>query len=532
MTFDFGNALFIGSLAAPLLVGFVGILVNPEDRDRLGLGASLLLLLGSIGLSLLGERQILTPFAFMNAPITLSVSKTGISLHIALVLTLVILFWLALKSDKPTTLYRFFLVQISLSAGFLAFMSGQFMIRYIALDIVGLIAALLVLNAFREPQGLKKFIIVFQILRLGDLFLLVSILLTNTFAGTYDIPKLIAAAVALPPVSRTWVFLGFILAVMIKLAIWPFGIWLRHARESARRADFWTAGFLMPGLGLYLLYRITPIIHADSGFQSVLLIFSVGSFFLAYLKNIRQRSPKDRFLLFSSLLGCFALAAAGVPGTNFFGYFLTALTLVRLTCYLDEELNLAGVRFGSCLLTILANGLFLWVNASVWPTLFMILWGLMTLLWVGRAALVFPAGTREVKRQRYSDELTTTEDASNGLLIRIAGWVNQKFEKNLLSNGIAAVSRGFVGMAAWLRDHIEGGFERIWSGMAQGLTQASEVTLTTLEVKPAEKTDDLIDGALQKLADYESNVLKTTLRWDLALVPLFLLVILVLLFVI
>ena len=532
MIFDVGNALFLGSLAAPLLVGFVGILVNPEDRDRLGLGASLLLLLGSIGLSLLGERQILTPFAFMNAPITLSVSKTGISLHIALVLTLAFLFWLALKSDRPTTLYRFLLVQISLSAGFLALMSGQFMIRYIALDIVGLIAALSVLNAFRETQSLKKFTIVFQILRLGDLFLLVSILLTNTYAGTYDISQMIAAVVALPPSSHIWVFLGLILAVLIKLAVWPFGIWLRHAREEAHGVGFWTAGFLMPVLGLYLLYRIVPIIHAEPRFQIAILVFSLGSLILTLLMYLRKMIPNDRFLLINSLMGCFALSVAALPGTDYFGYYLTALTLSRLVSFLGKPIIQEGTGAWSGVSLLLVNGLFLWANASAWPLFWMILWGVFTLLAAGVVGFLLPGGARGGQCQVFSAEMPSSVGASNSLLIRIAGWVKQQLEKNLLSNGFAAVSGGFVRMAAWLRDHIEGGFERLWSGIVQGLIQASEATLTTLEVKPAEKTDDLVEGALQKLAVYESNVLKKTLRWDLALVPLFLLIILVLLFVI
>ena len=532
MTFDFGNALFYGSLAAPLLVGIVGIFANSKDRDRLGLGATLLLLLASIGLSLVGERQILTPFTFMNTPINFSISQTGVCLHIALVLALALLFWLGSKSGRPTTLYAFLLVQISLSAGFLALMSGQFMIRYIALDIVGLIAALSILNSFSDPTGLKRFIVIFQILRLGDLFLLLSILLTNAFAGTYDIAQMISTAAELPPSSRTWVFLGFVLAVLIKLAIWPFGIWLRYTREGAHGVGFWTAGFLMPVLGLYLLYRIVPIIQVEPGFQIIILVFSLGSLILTLLMYFRNMIPNDRFLLMNSLIGCFALSVAAVPGTDYFGYYLAALILTRLVIFLGEPITQAGTSSWLWIPLMVVNGAFLWVNASAWPTLFMILWGALTLIASRQIGFLFLAGARGSQPNPLSADTPITEDALNSLLFRSAQWVNQKLEKNLLSKGFSAVSRWFVVLAAWLLQHIEGGFDRIWSGMARGLTRVSEATLATLEVRPAEKTDDLVDGTLQKLAVYESNVLKKTLRWDLALVPLFLLVILALLFLI
>jgi len=124
------------------------------------------------------------------------------------------------------------------------------------------------------------------------------------------------------------------------------------------------------------------------------------------------------------------------------------------------------------------------------------------------------------------------EEASRSLLTRSAAWLNRKLETNVLIKGYSALSGSLVGLASWMRENIEAGFESAWSAMTQGLVRSSEATLAALEVKPAEKTDDLVDGALQKLAVYESNVLKKTLRWDLALVPLFFLVIIVLLFII
>jgi len=532
MTFSIGNALFYALFLAPLLVGILGIFLNPKVRNQVGLVLAVLLFFGSIGLGFLGDRKILTPFFFMGAPIYFSISQTAVYLYGGLLLALVTLYWLDSRTIRNLNRYPFILINLSISAGFLALMSGQFMIRYMALDLVGLIIALSILGPFQENQNLKKFLVLFQILRLGDLFLLVSILLTNTFAGTYDIGEMIAAAAEMPPSSRTWVLSGFILAILIKLGVWPFGIWLHHARERGRGAAFWVSGFLMPVLGCYLLYRILPILHVDPLIQTAVQFVSLGLFALVLFVNWRGWAPRDRFLLVNGLSGCFALGAAAMPGTDFICYYLAALILVRLFVLLENDLD--GLRGIFWMWGPLAavNGVFLWANFSQWTMPFMLIWGVLSILpfWVPN--LVLQPGDGEGADRDLLAGYPIPEEASRSLLTRSAAWLNRKLETNVLIKGYSALSGSLVGLASWMRENIEAGFESAWSAMTQGLVRSSEATLAALEVKPAEKTDDLVDGALQKLAVYESNVLKKTLRWDLALVPLFFLVIIVLLFII
>jgi len=532
MTLNFSNLLFISVLFLPVLAGFFSVFLSKGQQYLLIAFELGLLFIGTIGLGIIGERDISTSMVFMEAPITFSISNTGVLLFAGLLLALGALYWVDLKKDRPLTDYTSVLLHLSLSSGFLALMSGQFMIRYIALDLVGLFVALSILTSFKEANILKRFISVFQFLRLGDLCLLASILLINAYAGTLDISRMISAAVEMPASSRIWVLLGFSFAILIKLAIWPLGIWLRHVHETVTGVSSWMSGFLMPVLGYYLLYRILPILEADHVFQRVVLFSGLGLFILIVLVKWQTRTRYDRFLHANGLLGCLVLVSAAMPGSRYFGYYLVALIAIRLLLIINEAFEDGLKQIWLWLPPLVINAIFLWVNAGVWTSPFMIAWVAFNgifLYWLLENAR-YRYGIGEQSPQ-FSQDPTSRVGPSGSLLQRSAQWMNQKFETNVLSYSFSAMTALFFGLAAWLREHVEGGFESAWAGVNRGIMRASEVTLAAVEVKPAEKTGDFVDGALDKLAAYESNVLKKTLRWDLALIPLFLIVIFVLLFV-
>jgi hypothetical protein len=333
------------------------------------------------------------------------------------------------------------------------------------------------------------------------------------------------------PPDSIWVFFGFFLAILIKLALPPFAIWGRYTRQFTEGAAFWIPGYLMPALGFYLLYRIRPILHSDGFFQGFTLILSLVVFALTLITNRKNQSQGPRFMITSGILACFALAGAALPGTGNYGLYLFGLILTRLV------FDWVDLREGDCLKTrsflLLAviNLGFLWMNRSEWPLSFMGGWVLLTALLVYRGWKTVRRGQQRMPEPPPTKPHIRT-NLSDGWLIRSAQWVNQKLERDLLSEGYTRLSAFFVALAGWLRQWVEGGFERGWSGLSRGLVRASEATLASLEVKPAERTDDFVEEALEKMAGYERNVLKKTLRWDLALIPLFLLVILVLLFII
>jgi hypothetical protein len=530
--FDITRFLLIIVFTVPFLMVILTLVstrVSPRRTCLVGIGV---VMVGLVLLGVGGEVDLSTPFSFMAEPVTLSISNTAILLYLAALIVLAGLVWRSQEAEQAgMTAYQWVLLNLSLSFGFIAFISGQFMIRYIALDIVGLLAALTVLSTFSATSGLRRFIIIFQILRLGDLSLLASILLINHYTGSLDIAEMIAAAVDLPANVRMWVFLGFFLAVLIKLAIWPFGIWLDRARKSAPRTSFWVSGLLVPALGYYLLYRIVPIINAASFTQNLTLYSAFVLALLVILFTALGEIKFNRLTQVGGVMSCFLLAAIAVGSGQFLLFYLLGLILHRGLIMFTDELRspvLSGVHLS---FPPLLNMIFLAVNLRDFPVAFSISWVIFSLLLVGWdwAMQRKPALAEAVLPS--ANETHLGDESFGGFLVTAARWLNEKLEFGVFTHGLVRLSAFFHRIADWVYHNIEGGMERLWIWIGRKLIALSEGTLRKVEVEAAQTTGNLLDDALNSLAIYEKNVLRKALRWDLAWIPFLLVVILIMLFV-
>jgi len=115
------------------------------------------------------------------------------------------------------------------------------------------------------------------------------------------------------------------------------------------------------------------------------------------------------------------------------------------------------------------------------------------------------------------------------LFTKFTQWLYQNLEINVFTLGFKKLSKTYNKISAWIRENVEEGFENAWLWISQKLVKISEEAFFRLELKTPEKSGELLDGAINSIKSYERNVLKKQLRWDLALIPLFLIVILVLL---
>jgi hypothetical protein len=532
MMFDLTRFTLILVFAIPFLMAILTSVSKQFSPRWIFFSGMIGVMAGLVLLGSGGEVDISTPLAFMGEPITFSISNTAILLYLVVLIILGGLIWRsrqAVQEDMAT--YQWVLLNLSLSFGFIAFISGQFMLRYIALDIVGLLAALTVLNTFSETSGLRQFIIIFQILRLGDLSLLASILLINHYTGTLDISRMIAAAVDLPANIRMWVFIGFFLASLIKLAIWPFGIWLERARSSAPRISFWVSGLLVPALGYYLLYRIVPIINAAEIYQNLTLYSALALALLVVLFTTLEKIKFVRFVQVGGLMGCFLLAAIAMGGGQFLLFYMLGLVLQRGLLLFAGEGRSPALNVLSLFFPLLLNGWFLVVNFSDFPLAFSAGWVAFSVLLVGwdlsmqRKPVPVEGMAQGIVGNRRGDELY------GGFLVKAARWLNENLEFGLFTHGLVRLSEFFQRIADWVYHNIEGGMEKLWIWIGRQLIAISEGTLRKVEVEAAQATGNLMDDALNSLGIYEKNVLRKALRWDLAWIPFLLVVILIMLFV-
>jgi hypothetical protein len=230
------------------------------------------------------------------------------------------------------------LTLLALAAGNLAFLSGHFLLRYVALEVVGLCIAAAPLL---EQGGRERFIHagwIYLLLRFGDAGLLTAILLLGAESGTFEIGAALDAVATLPTHIQIWINLGFFLAIAVKIGVWPFYAWIDSGRRLARNTSMWLYATLMPNLGLYLLYRVAalPTLLPETALPlpTIFLIFGVGAGMLT-LFALTQRPSAVRFparsvALLTTLVWCAALLGGGKVAW----WGLLALSLVRLLIYL------------------------------------------------------------------------------------------------------------------------------------------------------------------------------------------------------
>ena len=120
----------------------------------------------------------------------------------------------------------------------------------------------------------------------------------------------------------------------------------------------------------------------------------------------------------------------------------------------------------------------------------------------------------------------------SGLLKEFAVWLNEKVETDILTGGFYRLSDGLVNSSNWVSEKVEQSIEGLYSWIGRSLMTVSEGTLLKLEVGSAQKSEEFLESSLDSLEHYEQNVLKKNLRLDLAWIPLFLIVIIVLILVV
>jgi hypothetical protein len=529
----------------PLFVG-IFIVVIHSFSNRWLLGAMLVLsLLTLTWLALAGEQTINLPFSFLGEPISLSISKTAIALYAALLIVLGVLVYFRRPRPIAFSRYETSLLAFSLSAGMLAFFSNQFMIRYIALEIVGLLASMAVCPS-PGKDGFRRFGKVFLTLRIGDIGLLASILLIQAESGTLLISEMVEAAVALPLPQQAWAVAGFVLAGLVKMGVIPFTGWQEEAWSINKSPVMWIPAFLMPGLGMYLLYRVYPILASASVFRIGLPLLATVLVFLQLLAGWK----KPRFVRLGSALNAFVLLIAALgSGALLRDYFL-GLMVFRLIVFLKDR---ETVQHRWSLLVFFPILLNLTILALHWETFSTLTW----MLWIGLTACLVLLELNSNKRERDEAAEVIKVEAGPGTLTVLAEWLYEHLEMRLFSEGVLSLAsafsrlvgglhhhleingldRGLVCLAEWfskavdwLRRNFEMGFDRIWAGLGKLLSRVSGGWLRGVEISGDRKAAVWVEDMIQSVDEREQELQSRPLHRDLIWIPVLMVFILVFLY--
>ena len=155
-------------------------------------------------------------------------------------------------------------------------LADNFLLLYIAWELVGLCSYLLIGFWFENPgprEAAKK---AFVVTRIGDVGLLVGILLLWLNVGSFSMTEAFAAveAGAIGDGTTTAIAILLLLGAMGKSAQFPFHVWLPDAMEGPTPVSALIHAATMVIAGVYLVARAFPIFAASP--EALMVIASVG----------------------------------------------------------------------------------------------------------------------------------------------------------------------------------------------------------------------------------------------------------------
>jgi len=341
-----------GLILVPLLSGAAllgGLLFTPSAPRRRIAGRRIALVITGLAtvcaaaLALNGEQDVPFQITWLpNAgPMTFSLARTG--LNAALVTTAAAFLSLLMcnvpsPSRLPSTAYRLpsprtsasGLLLLTLAAANSAFLSGHFLGRYVALEIAGVCIALVPLLTLARDAGPRLTKFVYLVLRVGDTGFLLAMLILMNAAGTLDIGPALESGATLSATRLSWVIIGFVLAVWVKVGAWPFEGWQQVAEQFDPASHGWTYATVMPNLGLYLLYRITPLLSQHPALRAWVLWLSLGGIILVTVIALVKRDLRPALVYLNAAQGGLALCLAAEGLQGLIATLLVVMTPLRL----------------------------------------------------------------------------------------------------------------------------------------------------------------------------------------------------------
>lgn len=225
----------------------------------------------------------------------------------------------------------------ALAAASAAFLADHFLGRYVALELVALAVPLALLARRSNQATAQQARACYLLLRLGDAGLLTSIVILALHGGTLKITTALEAGRSLGATRLSWAVGGFILATWVKLGGWPFHLWSLPAGALGLPARGWLYAIVVPNLGAYLLYRVTPLLKLTGPWQEGVIWGGALGAAVAALLALERRGSRAAIPLALSAQGglLLFLAAAGLKSSIWLA--LLVMAPLRLLLFLAED---------------------------------------------------------------------------------------------------------------------------------------------------------------------------------------------------
>ena len=313
------SLVFVAPLSAAMIIAF-GILFDyfqDETSERfvgkLSVSAALVSLLSVTGLlvySLLKPEEMpasLNLFDWfssgqlrINIALSLDLLALGIGSLFAVLLFVTLRFSVNYL-HRERGYFRFFMViNLFTAAMLLIVLSGNAITAFLGWELAGLSSYLLIAYAYDRPTATANATRVFITNRLGDAGFIMALVLGFYWVSGSDWNSMNSELIVLDAAPRFFVLSGFVLAALVKSALFPFCSWITRALEGPTPSSAIFYGSLMVHAGIFLLLRISPVIDVSSAMQVILITLGLLTVVYGWLGGLVQTDLKTA-LIFSAL---------------------------------------------------------------------------------------------------------------------------------------------------------------------------------------------------------------------------------------
>jgi formate hydrogenlyase subunit 3/multisubunit Na+/H+ antiporter MnhD subunit len=319
LTYLAASLVFLAPLVAAMVIAS-GILFDrfqDESSERfvgkLSTSAALISLLSAVCLlifSLLKPAQLpdslplLDWFSSGQVSIIIALSLDRLALGIGSLFALLLYITLRFSVNylhRERGYFRFFMIlDMFTAAMMLIVFSGNAITAFLGWELAGLSSYLLIAYAYDRPTATKNATRVFITNRLGDAGFILALVLAFYWASGSDWNSMNSELLALSASQRFFVLSGFVLAALVKSALFPFCSWITRALEGPTPSSAIFYGSLMVHAGIFLLLRLSPVIDASSAMQIILITLGILTIIYGWLGGLVQTDLKTS-LIFSTL---------------------------------------------------------------------------------------------------------------------------------------------------------------------------------------------------------------------------------------
>ncbi|WP_019010040.1 NADH-quinone oxidoreductase subunit M [Deinococcus aquatilis] len=288
--------------------------------------------------------------------ITYSVQLDGVSLALSLVvafMTLIAILYASRRVANPGTMLA---LVLAMETGLLGIFAARDLILFYVFFEDALLPALLMLAIYGKSNRMRALVKFAAYTLFGSLLMLVSIIGVKSLGGspTFALVDLVANPVTGP--AQTWLYLGFLAAMAVKLPLWPLHAWLPDFHEQNHDSGVPDLMGTLYKVGGYGIFRFGIALFPDASEELRPILMGLAAFTALYAAWIAFRQTNwKRLLAYAGLshmgfvaLGLFSLNETAVIGSMYLLAFQNVYTgaLFLAVGMLQERVGSLDTRVG------------------------------------------------------------------------------------------------------------------------------------------------------------------------------------------